>query len=235
MAAVESGDEQRKANSAPAIVFYGASGHAEAMSVHARQSYGAPLYRTVAFVDDFRGNDGLELAGAPVISFERWRDEFRSVGCLIAVSDPAARIRLAQRLLEAEGRFARLYAPTASISEDIKVGEGSFVSPHSYIGSRCLIGDHVQVMPNCSVGHDVSVEDFATVCPGVNISGYVNVGRGAFVGVGAIVVNGSVDRPLVIGEGARIYAGAVVTKSVPPGVTVAGNPARPLRQFLGRR
>ena len=34
-----------------------------------------------------------------------------------------------------------------------------------------------------------------------------------------------------IGEGAMVGAGSVVTKNVPPGVIVAGNPARVLRSL----
>jgi bifunctional N-acetylglucosamine-1-phosphate-uridyltransferase/glucosamine-1-phosphate-acetyltransferase GlmU-like protein len=39
-------------------------------------------------------------------------------------------------------------------------------------------------------------------------------------------INGDVDQPLVIGKGAIVGMGAVVTKSVPAGATVVGNPAR---------
>ena len=44
-----------------------------------------------------------------------------------------------------------------------------------------------------------------------------------WIGIGAIVLKG-----VCIGEGARVEAGAVVTRDVSPGVTVAGNPARPI-------
>ncbi|MCU0189324.1 hypothetical protein N8H42_29090, partial [Citrobacter freundii] len=43
---------------------------------------------------------------------------------------------------------------------------------------------------------------------------------------GAIIKQGTPDKPLVIGKGAIVGMGAVVTKSVPAGVTVVGNPAR---------
>ena len=41
--------------------------------------------------------------------------------------------------------------------------------------------------------------------------------------------HGSPDRPIVIGEGAVVGMGSVVTKSVAPYTTVFGNPAKPLR------
>lgn len=49
----------------------------------------------------------------------------------------------------------------------------------------------------------------------------VEIGDGAWIGIGAIILKG-----VTIGAGARIGAGAVVTSDVPPGATVAGNPAR---------
>jgi acetyltransferase-like isoleucine patch superfamily enzyme len=48
----------------------------------------------------------------------------------------------------------------------------------------------------------------------------------AYIGTGAIIKQGDPDRPLIIGRGAVVGMGAVVTKSVAPGTTVIGNPAR---------
>jgi acetyltransferase-like isoleucine patch superfamily enzyme len=50
----------------------------------------------------------------------------------------------------------------------------------------------------------------------------------AWIGIGAIVLKG-----VRIGRGARVAAGSVVTSSVPDGVTVAGNPARPTTEDVG--
>jgi acetyltransferase-like isoleucine patch superfamily enzyme len=69
------------------------------------------------------------------------------------------------------------------------------------------------------------VGDFSTVSPGVNIAGNVHVGEGVFFGVGANVINGVHSRPLVIGDGAVVAAGACVTRDVEPNSMVAGVPA----------
>ena len=50
----------------------------------------------------------------------------------------------------------------------------------------------------------------------------VVVEDGAWIGIGAMILKG-----VRIGSGARVSAGAVVTSDVPPGVTIAGNPAKP--------
>jgi tetrahydrodipicolinate N-acetyltransferase len=54
----------------------------------------------------------------------------------------------------------------------------------------------------------------------------VRIGRGAFLGIGSIVLQG-----VNIGEGAYVAAGAVVTSDVPPHTLVQGNPARIARRF----
>jgi acetyltransferase-like isoleucine patch superfamily enzyme len=70
------------------------------------------------------------------------------------------------------------------------------------------------------------LEAYATLSPGVHISGNVTLERRSFFGTGAVTVNGFPENPLVIGADAVVGAGAVVTKNVPPAVTVTGVPAR---------
>jgi len=70
--------------------------------------------------------------------------------------------------------------------------------------------------------------DFTTLAPGVHISGCVHLGKRVYVGTGAVIINGTQEEPIVIGDDAVIGAGACVIKSVPTGQTVVGVPARPL-------
>jgi acetyltransferase-like isoleucine patch superfamily enzyme len=78
------------------------------------------------------------------------------------------------------------------------------------------------------VEHDCVIGDFVTFAPGVKCNGNIMIEDHAYIGTGAIIKQGKLGEPLVIGRGATVGMGAVVTKSVPPGVTVVGNPARPL-------
>ncbi|MCW5329468.1 DapH/DapD/GlmU-related protein, partial [Pseudomonas aeruginosa] len=71
--------------------------------------------------------------------------------------------------------------------------------------------------------------DYVTFAPGVKCNGGVIIEDNVYVGAGAVIKQGTVKRPIIIGKNSVVGMGAVVTKSVPPDTTVLGNPAKPLR------
>ena len=125
------------------------------------------------------------------------------------------------------------------------------------IGSRTKIGAFVEIQKNAHIGENCKISSHSFICEGVTIEDGVFVGHGvmftndiypravnedgslqkesdwrviktlvkkrASIGSGVTILPG-----LVIGEGAMIGAGSVVTKSIPDNVTVCGNPAQPL-------
>ena len=86
-----------------------------------------------------------------------------------------------------------------------------------------VIGRHVVLNTGCIVDHESMIGTAAHICPGVRIAGRVTVEPGAFIGIGATVL-----QCLRIGCEAVVGGGAVVIQDVEPMTTVVGVPARPL-------
>jgi maltose O-acetyltransferase len=123
------------------------------------------------------------------------------------------------------------------------VGEGAVIRPPFFCdyGSNIRIGTNVFLNFNCVILDvaAVSIDDGTQIGPAVQIyaadhprdpkqrcSGLefgrpVRIGRNVWIGGGAIILPG-----LIVEDDAIIGAGAVVTRSVPRGATVVGNPAR---------
>ncbi len=104
------------------------------------------------------------------------------------------------------------------------IGAGAWIGPQSYFDARDLvIGEHVGWGPGAKVlgsEHTGEPPDRPVLQTDLIIRP-VRIGRGADIGVNATILPGT-----TIGENAIVGAGAVVTRDVPPGATVAGVPAR---------
>lgn len=151
-------------------------------------------------------------------------DIWCSVPVIIALDQPAARMRLVPAYQSWGYRVRGMVSPQAVISRSAKVGLALVAQRNVNISADVKIGDHVRLNTMCNLMHDVVIGDFCTIAPNAVLLGRVQVGAGAYIGANSTILP---DRR--IGEGAVVGAGAVVTRDVAPGVTVTGSPARALR------
>ena len=146
--------------------------------------------------------------------------------------------------------------PTQLI-RDCRIGEGTkiwnFVNLYECeIGRDSMIGSFVEIQAGVRIGDRTRVQSHTFICELVTIGNDVFVGHGVMfindtmppqpdrskwkatvIEDGASIGSNATLLPVTIGRNAVVGAGAVVTKDVPPGAIVVGNPARVLRYREG--
>ena len=150
-------------------------------------------------------------------------------------------------------------ADSVELGEDVKVFHPQLVNLYGCtIGRGSRVGTFVEIQKGARIGANCKISSHTFICEGVTIEDNVIIGhgvmfindsyprataangnlqteadwkveptvvkKGASLGSGATILCG-----ISIGENAIVGAGSVVTKDVPPGSIVAGNPAKVLR------
>jgi acetyltransferase-like isoleucine patch superfamily enzyme len=134
--------------------------------------------------------------------------------------------------------FTNLYG--CEIGDDVKIGTFVEIQKGAKIGHRCKISSHTFVCEGVTIEDEVFIGHNVTFIndryPRATTSGgalqteadwsceSTVVKRGASIGSGAVLLCG-----VTVGENAIVGAGSVVTRDVPPGAVVVGNPARILK------
>ena len=142
--------------------------------------------------------------------------------------------------------------PLAFVADGVEIGEGTTVwqfvvvlsgarigadcnlNAHTLVEGGALLGDRVTLKSGVFIWDGITLEDDVFCGPNATFTNdryprskqqfaleRTVVRKGASVGAGAVILPG-----VTIGERAMIGAGAVVTRDVPAGDTVCGNPAR---------
>ena len=117
--------------------------------------------------------------------------------------------------------FPALIDPTSALARSARLEHAVYVNALVSVGGRAEIACLVNLNRSTSVGHHCRLGRFTSTGPGVTLCGSVVTGFGVFLGAGSVVLP---ER--VIGDRAVVGAGAVVTRDVPAGAVVVGNPAR---------
>ncbi len=182
------------------------------------------------FIDDGQAN--TDLNGYQVLSYTDFINNSKTdKRVTIAIANSQVREKLVARLDQDGVQHLEIQAANTVILDEVEIGEGSLLCPFTCLTSNIKIGKFFHANIYSYVAHDCIIGDYVTFAPSVKCNGNIHIEDHAYIGTGAVIRQGTPDKPLVIGKGAIVGMGAVVTKSVLPGVTVVGNPARPLAKF----
>jgi sugar O-acyltransferase (sialic acid O-acetyltransferase NeuD family) len=213
------------------IAIYGGGGFAREVAWLAGESGDEQRsYEAVCFIDDDKSAQGNLLNGIPVMSLEEARSLFPDACVVSGVGSPRTRQTVMERAKAAGFTFATLIHARVEYSRWVTVGPGTVICAGNILTTNIALGCHTQINLDCTIGHDVIMGDYTTLAPGVHVSGCVHFGQRVYVGTGAVILNGTREQPLTIGDDAVIGAGACVLGAVPADTTVVGVPAKPLHK-----
>jgi maltose O-acetyltransferase len=137
---------------------------------------------------------------------------------------PADRPNLLRQRLAHLGEGVEIRPPFfCDYGFNIRIGRGAFFNFNCVVLDVALVtvGEGAQIGPAVQIYAADHPRDATIRMAGKEMGRPVNIGKHVWIGGGAILLPG-----VTVGDGAIIGAGSVVTRDVPAGATVRGNPAR---------
>lgn len=142
---------------------------------------------------------------------------------MLTMGDMEIKRDISKQIMHRGGVIPSLIHPNAVISRFAKVSHcGVLICSSCEIHSDAIIEEGCVLWPQVIVGHNTKLHKYVFCGPKAYVGAYIEVFDRAFIGQCSVCISGKID---YIGESAIIGAGSVVTKSIPPHVTVKGNPA----------
>lgn len=208
------------------VIGLGAGGHSkvviEVMRLDGR-------YELIGLLDPKFGQGAWEVLGVPVIGTDAYLEELKAQGVtrffigLGSSGNMTPRKRLYELARALDMIAVEAVHPRAVVSAKAIIGQGVTIAANAVINPGAQLGENVLINTAAVVEHDCLLGDHVHIATGALLTGNVIVGDGAHIGAGATIRQG-----IKVGTQAIVGAGAVVIKDVPPGIVVAGVPAKTL-------
>lgn len=181
-------------------------------------------YTIKGFLDEF--NMDREHLGHPVL----WHslNEIQTPEkyfYFIAIGNNQRRKIWYDRLTERKLRLINVVDRTAVISQEAKIGFGCFFGKMSIVNSKAFIGNNCIINTKALIEHGCMVYDHANISTNSVLNGDVVIEEGSFVGSSSVTIGQK-----KVGKWSTVGAGAVVISDVGDNITVAGVPARVIKE-----
>ena len=202
------------------LILIGAGGYAKSVL----DSIDYYNYRIEGFLDEFSTAE-MHL-GHPVL----WHSlnevpDAEKFFYFIAIGNNEKRRIWYDRLCQRKLRLINVVDRSAIISPQATIGNGCFFGKMAVVNSQTVIGDDCIINTKALVEHGCVVSDHVNLSTNAVINGDVSVGEGSFIGSCSVTIG-----QRKIGNWSTVGAGAVVIMDVGDHVTVAGVPARVIKQ-----
>lgn len=202
------------------LIIIGAGGYAKSVL----DSVDYYNYKIIGFLDEFSSDE--EHLGYPVL----WHslDDIESPEkyfYFIAIGNNERRKIWFDKLVNRKLRLINVVDRSAIISPEAKIGNGCFFGKMSVVNSKAVISNNCIINTKSLVEHGCTVHSHANISTNAVINGDVVIGVGTFVGTCSVTLG-----QMAVGSWSTIGAGAVVIENVGDEVTVAGVPAKVIKQ-----
>lgn len=172
--------------------------------------------------------NGEDYFGIPIISSAQdfFKKDITDINFGLSQGNNASRAEMADLIRSKGGVLPRIIHPTVEVAFTATVEEGVILKRNVSIQSATTIKRDSIICDNTTICHHVNIERGCFVAGSVVVGAYTNIEKFVFIGQAATLPSGKVKN---VGVGATIGAGSVVVGDVFAEEVVAGNPARKLK------
>jgi Acetyltransferase (isoleucine patch superfamily) len=174
---------------------------------------------------------GQEHYGYKVLgSFaDLFRQKIHNMQFLLTMGDIATRRQLSEKLTDGGGVIPTLVHPTVVISRYADISaNGVLINAHTHVQAITTIDEGVVVLSGVVINHNNHIDKFSFIADKALVGAYTHIGENVFFGQAATSISHKVK---LIGNGAYVGAGSLLTKDVPENAVVCGQPARIVKYF----
>ena len=215
---------RRKQNN-PRCIIWGAGGHAKVVAEILRLQ----RREIVGFLDSLNPRRrGERFFGSRILGGAEQLQKLSENGikhAIVAFGDNELRVQAGKILSQNGFTLIQAIHPNACCARDAVIGAGTVIAPGAVLGPTSQLGENVIVNTSASLDHDCRISPGVHLGPGSILAGNVRVHNCAWVGAGAVIIEGR-----EIGARSVVGAGSVVIRDVGSDLKVAGVPAAVLQK-----
>ncbi len=188
------------------VIIIGASGHAKVVADIIQNSKD----EVVGFLDDNEKiQDKVIFGDKKVLGTTKETDvkKYEEYNFIIGIGNNKIRELISNKYPNLKWYTA--IHPSAIISNDVEIGQGTVIMPGAVVNTGTKIGKHCIINTCSSLDHDNLIEDYVHISPGSHLAGTVKIGKKTWICSGVTIINN-----IIIGENNVIGAGATVIKNI---------------------